>query len=39
LHSYASGDKIITPDFVYYALVFVVILGGASYWKFKKMYR
>jgi len=39
LHSYASGDKIITPDFVYYALVFVVILGGASYWKFKKMFR
>ena len=39
LHSYASGDKIITPDFVYYALFFVTFLGGASYWRFKKMYR
>jgi cytochrome c-type biogenesis protein CcsB len=39
LHSYASGDKIITPDFVYYALVFVTLLGGSSYWRFKKMYR
>tara|TARA_B110000971_G_scaffold135457_1_gene138472 strand:+ start:6 stop:3131 length:3126 start_codon:yes stop_codon:yes gene_type:complete len=39
LHSYASGDKIITPDFVYYALFFVTLLGGASYWRFKKMYR
>ena len=39
LHSYASGDKIITPNFVYYALFFVTLLGGASYWRFKKMYR
>ncbi len=39
LHSYASGDKIITPNFVYYAILFVALLGGASYWRFKKMYR
>ncbi|MDB2345889.1 cytochrome c biogenesis protein CcsA [Flavobacteriaceae bacterium] len=39
LHSYASGDKIITPNFVYYALLFVAVLGGASYWRFRKMYR
>ena len=38
LHSYASGDKIITPDFVYYAILFVTLLGGVSYWKYKKMY-
>ena len=38
LHSYATGDKIITPDFVYYAIFFVTLLGGASYWKYKKMY-
>ena len=33
LHSYASGDKIITPDFVYYAAAFVLLLGGVSYWR------
>ena len=27
LHSYASGDKVITPDFVYYSLFFVLLLG------------
>ena len=38
LHSYASGDKVITPDFVYYSLVFVLILGFFSYFKHKKYY-
>ena len=33
LHSYASGDKIITPSFVYYAAVFVLLLGALSYWR------
>ena len=36
LHSYASGDKIITPDFVYYSTVFVFILGLISYFANKK---
>ena len=27
LHSYASGDKIITPDFVYYGIAFGYFLG------------
>ena len=39
LHSYASGDKIITPNFVYYAVVFIGILGTASYFFSKKLYR
>ena len=38
LHSYASGDKVITPDFVYYSSVFVFILGFASYFKYKKYF-
>jgi hypothetical protein len=38
LHSYASGDKIITPDFVYYGIVFVLLLGGSSYWSYRKHY-
>ena len=36
LHSYASGDKVITPSFVYYSIGVVAVLGGLSYWKFQK---
>ncbi|MCM5663604.1 cytochrome c biogenesis protein CcsA [Galbibacter mesophilus] len=39
LHSYASGDKVITPNFVYYSVAFVLILGGVSYWRYQKMYK
>jgi len=39
LHSYASGDKIITPSFVYYALVIVAVLGTISYFRAKRLYR
>ena len=38
LHSYASGDKIITPDFVYYSVAIVSILGTLSYFKYKRLY-
>jgi len=36
LHSYASGDKVITPNFVYYSIIFVTILGLFSYFVNKK---
>ena len=36
LHSYASGDKVITPDFVYYSIAFITILGFISYFANKK---
>lgn len=36
LHSYASGDKVVTPDFVYYSLAFVFILSILSYRGYKK---
>ena len=39
LHSYASGDKVITPDFVYYSLFFVLLLGLFSYFKYKRHFR
>lgn len=39
LHSYASGDKVITPSFVYYSVVVVAILGAVSYWRFTKYYK
>jgi len=38
LHSYASGDKVITPAFVWYTLAGVLILGGISYWRYKVHY-
>jgi len=36
LHSYASGEKVITPNFVYYSLIFVTILALISYFANKK---
>lgn len=38
LHSYASGDKVITPDFVYYSIGFISLLGLISYFPAKKYY-
>lgn len=38
LHSYASGDKVITPNFVYYSVAFVALLGILSYVPAKKFY-
>ena len=39
LHSYASGEKVITPNFVYYAVVFVILLGIISFFRYKKEYK
>ncbi|GAA4272083.1 cytochrome c biogenesis protein CcsA [Aquimarina gracilis] len=39
LHSYASGDKVITPNSVYYSIAFLIILGGLSYWRNKVHYK
>ena len=36
MHSYATGDKIITPTFVYYAVGIVLLLGLVSYLRVKK---
>jgi ABC-type transport system involved in cytochrome c biogenesis permease subunit len=36
MHSYASGDKVVTPNFVYYSLAILVVLATASYFKNKK---
>ena len=38
LHSYASGDQVITPDFVYYSVAAVAVLGAVSYFRFQKFY-
>ncbi|PWG05456.1 cytochrome c biogenesis protein CcsA [Polaribacter aquimarinus] len=39
LHSYASGDRVITPSSVYYSLGFVVILGTLAFLKYRKFYK
>ena len=37
LHSYASGDKVVTPVFVYYSLGFVIVLATFAFIKYKKV--
>jgi cytochrome c-type biogenesis protein CcsB len=36
LHSYASGDKVVTPTFVYYSVACVIILAFVSYLSYRK---
>ncbi len=38
LHSYASGDKVITPNAVYYSVLFIIIIGAVSYWRHRVHY-
>lgn len=35
LHSYASGDQVITPSFVWYTVLGVFVLGAVSFWRNK----
>jgi len=39
LHSYASGDKVVTPSFIYYSIAFVTVIGALSYWRYKKIFK
>lgn len=39
LHSYASGDRVITPTAIYYSLGFVAVLGTLAYIKHLKFYK
>lgn len=38
LHSYASGDQVITPSFVWYAVAGVFVLGALSWWRYRIHY-
>ena len=38
LHSYASGDQVITPNFIWYTVLGVFILGGISFWRYRVNY-
>ncbi len=39
LHSYASGDKVITPTSVYYSIGFVLVIGTLAWFKNQKYYK
>ncbi|TPN83407.1 cytochrome c biogenesis protein CcsA [Aquimarina algicola] len=39
LHSYASGDKVITPNSIFYSIAFLVILGAISFWRNQVHYK
>ena len=39
LHSYASGDQVVTPSSVYYSVVILAVLGAFSYWRYAKYYQ
>ena len=39
LHSYASGDQVITPNSVFYSIGFISILGLAAWFKHRKFYK
>ena len=38
LHSYASGDVPVTPNFVFYIIIFIIILSITSFINYKKYY-
>ena len=38
LHSYASGDKVITPTFVYYSIAIVAVVGFISFYRYNKYF-
>ena len=38
LHSYASGDKVITPSFVYYSIAVVSVIGFVSFLRYNKYF-
>jgi len=39
LHSYASGDQVITPNSVFYSIGFVTVLGIAAWFRHRKFYK
>ncbi len=39
LHSYASGDKVVTPSFIYISVFSLILLSIISFFRFKKYYK
>ncbi len=38
LHSYASGAQVITPSFIWYTVLGVLLLGAISFWRYRVNY-
>ncbi len=38
LHSYASGAQVITPSFIWYTVLGVLLLGAISFWRYSVNY-
>ena len=39
LHSYASGEQVITPTFIWYTLFAVLLLALVSWWRYQVVFR
>jgi len=39
LHSYASGDPMPVPNFVYYTIIVIFVISTWAYYKYKKLWR
>lgn len=39
LHSYAKGDQVVTPAFIWWSVAIVCSLGAVSFLKYKKFYK
>lgn len=39
LHSYGSGDGVITPSFIYVSIIIIAVIATFAYIKFKKFYK
>jgi len=39
LHSYASGEQVITPTFIWYTLFAVLLLALVSWWRYQMVFR
>ncbi len=39
LHSYAAGDPVPVPAFVYYTVALLALIATLAYWKYRKVFR
>ncbi|MEP7266749.1 MAG: cytochrome c biogenesis protein CcsA [Saprospiraceae bacterium] len=39
LHSYAAGDPVPIPTFVYYTVSFLILISLLAFWKYRKIYK
>jgi len=39
LHSYAKGDQVVTPSFIWISIGIITVLGSLAFYKYKKHYK